>query len=809
MEIFLEPRKAYHRTATDELDLKTPDSTVELRSFDSTTTFQSGFQSDFHNGFQSNFQSNFKSGFSNSIARDGSPLLDPATDPVRHHPPFSWEAFKKPFAIWPKSLYGWRTGALTSALLAAISLAINFAVVIWLGVHGHGAGLVELYNGSCSEVEKIDLWVHLAINVLSTLLLGGSNYCMQCLCAPTRANIDRAHAQGKFVDIGVPSIRNLRRVPLYKTMLWLALGLTSVPLHLMYNSSFYKSLASNDYGIYTVTQDFVDGKPFADQTDTNTTIPSDFFGYPIDPQTIQASLLHNPAVWEPLDRSSCIKSYAQNFLSNRRNLILISSNHTSTANETVLATYTYTSSPTTPFYWICNTVPDLELKLAQFGYPAPSNDQTCGSYVNEVVAIGDAWTPFGYGVESCLSEKVPERCSYSGNIPIVAIVLSCNAVKLVVMLFVAFRLKDNPLITVGDAVQSFLDNNDRTTTGLCLLSKHDVVRAVRANQSWSAAGQAKYGDKVTGQLARRQRKLWASSASRWRWSLTLGFILLAVLISLGLFCFAAAAVRRLGFSISDVGFGKVSPETIITGWSIGVRGPNTDRILINILVANLPQTILSFLYLNLNGLLTSMWLASEWSDFASERKTLRVSHPKGIQRSTHFLQLPYKIALPLMVIAGVLHWLLSQSIFLAVVAEYSPTGSLADPLNVASCGFSPLAMISVIVLGALLIVFTLALGFLRRYDASIPLVGSCSAAIAAACHQPTWDGDASAKALQWGAIPDMMDSNGVGHCSFSSGEVERPLEGIEYAGTSTKEGARLRRPGRDPDDWIGSAQGTE
>lgn len=85
---------------------------------------------------------------------------------------------------------------------------------------------------------------------------------MQCLAAPTRKEIDRFHAQGKYLDIGVPSVRNLRAIPRSKVLLWWALGLSSIPLHLMYNSAFFKSLVTNDYNILTVTEDFVNGATF-------------------------------------------------------------------------------------------------------------------------------------------------------------------------------------------------------------------------------------------------------------------------------------------------------------------------------------------------------------------------------------------------------------------------------------------------------------------------------------------------------------------------------------------------------------------
>lgn len=140
--------------------------------------------------------------------------------------------------------HGWRAGALISSCIAALSLIINIAVVAWLGSRNDGLGVVEIFNGDCGKVQTMDIWVHLAINVISTLLLGGSNYCMQCLSAPTRLDIDRAHARGKWLDIGVPSARNLFAIPRYKALLWLILGLTSVPLHLMLVLfQFYQSRA--------------------------------------------------------------------------------------------------------------------------------------------------------------------------------------------------------------------------------------------------------------------------------------------------------------------------------------------------------------------------------------------------------------------------------------------------------------------------------------------------------------------------------------------------------------------------------------
>jgi hypothetical protein len=444
--------------------------------------------------------------------------------------------------------------------------------------------------------------------------------------------------------------------------------------------------------------------------------------------------------------------------------------------------------------WLRICVSDTNIaQKADIPPQAVYSHSPCATYVNRIIAVADKWEPYDYQVDHCLSEIVPEQCSYSGNIPIVAVVFVCNVVKFCIMMFVALRLGDDPLITIGDAVESFLDRNDKTTKGLCLLSKKDVLNAIRLKKNWSIQGSEKDGAPISGKLARRRRVRWAAAAGRWRWSLTIGFILLALVTCSILLALAVQSIHSYAYSIGDVGFGKVTPVAVISGWNVGLKGSDACKILSSILIANLPQTILSFLYLNLNGLLTSMWLADEWSHFATERKSLRVSKPKGKQRSTHFLQLPYKIAAPLMVFSGLLHWMISQSIFLAVVAEYDPSGAIVSSIAIASCGYSPLAIILVIVLGGLIIVTTSLLALFRRCEGSIPLVGSCSAAIAAACHQPSWDTDASLKAVRWGAIPDVVNGRGVGHCAFSSGQVESVVEGKEYAGLEDEKCTFRRR----------------
>ncbi len=224
-----------------------------------------------------------------------------------------------------------------------------------------------------------------------------------------------------------------------------------------------------------------------------------------------------------------------------------------------------------------------------------------------------------------------------------------------------------------------------------------------------------------------------------------------------------------------MGIGAIHPTTLITGLKLPSIGGTT--LIANILLINIPQPILSCFYLLLNGIFTSMLLADEWSHFAHKRKALRSSKPKLGQRSTYFLQLPYKYAVPFLVLSGVLHWSVSQSIFLAQVASYDQTGKLVDPAIISTCGYSPIAILITIMMGFSLATFMILLG-LRRYRPGIPLAGSCSIAISAACHGSS-DVDTTAP-LQWGVTS--KEGEEIGHCAFSDHNTHLPIEGALYAG---------------------------
>lgn len=141
--------------------------------------------------------------------------------------------------------------------------------------------------------------------------------------------------------------------------------------------------------------------------------------------------------------------------------------------------------------------------------------------------------------------------------------------------------------------------------------------------------------------------------------------------------------------------------------------------------------------------------------------------------------------------SATLHWVISQNIFLAGVDAYDPDWALAEGLDVMTCGYTPVAIVSAISVGGAILLGIVALAF-RRLDSTMVVAGGCSLAIAAACH-PKYDPNLQNEAQQvhihppeedmayfpvkWGAVA--VDGE-VGHGTFTSKEAEMPEAGRFY-----------------------------
>lgn len=149
-------------------------------------------------------------------------------------------------AIWDRfrRLTGWRKGAFVNTILVFLVLLVLIISHIYLWTtSGDPFGYHIIHSGRCAgnSVGRLNTLLHLIINILSTLVLASTNFFMQVLNAPSRAELDNAHEKGSWLDIGVPSPRNAFRVCRFKTIMWLLFFLSSIPIHLLFNSAIFST----------------------------------------------------------------------------------------------------------------------------------------------------------------------------------------------------------------------------------------------------------------------------------------------------------------------------------------------------------------------------------------------------------------------------------------------------------------------------------------------------------------------------------------------------------------------------------------
>ena len=359
---------------------------------------------------------------------------------------------------------------------------LNLIVTIWATQsfevqNGYGT----LINGECSKTRKASTWIHLAINVFSTILLSASNYCMQILTAPTRPEIDRAHVKGRWLDIGVPSVRNLKWISIKRVCIWICLALSSLPLHLLYNSAVFDTLTGNEFDFYVGSKEV--------NTWSTDSENSNFLDFA---QKAQRDEL------ERLDPVACIQAYTPEFVSDRRDFALILNT-------------SFTPAPTgSNSNWLCSD-PKFPLDCTPSAVINYINNG--GTWYHVGSAAGD---PNG-AIEYCLSERVQERCQLQFSITIMVIVIIANFLKLLCMLYTVRSHSVPTLVTVGDAIASFLQDPDPTTVGHCTLSKRDVDK----DGKWSRRGFNGRYQAVSAQPRPWvvKRYFWFSGASKTRWSI--------------------------------------------------------------------------------------------------------------------------------------------------------------------------------------------------------------------------------------------------------------------------------------------------
>ncbi|KAK6087656.1 hypothetical protein SCUP234_01295 [Seiridium cupressi] len=161
---------------------------------------------------------------------------------------------------------GWRRAALVNSVILIVLTALLLSCLI-ASITETGSVTISLFffEGGCDggSATQTNVALHLLLNIVSTAVFASSNFFMHVLNSPSREEVDRAHATGSYLGIGVPSMRNAFRVGRFKTVGWIFLLLSSIPMHLLFNSMIFQTdQRTGDFYLTIASETFLEGDKY-------------------------------------------------------------------------------------------------------------------------------------------------------------------------------------------------------------------------------------------------------------------------------------------------------------------------------------------------------------------------------------------------------------------------------------------------------------------------------------------------------------------------------------------------------------------
>ncbi|KAK7977089.1 hypothetical protein PG996_003158 [Apiospora saccharicola] len=594
--------------------------------------------------------------------------------------------------------HGWRrTGAINVVLVSICGLIILVGLSISVA-HNQGSSDLSsttLYEGQCTKSSRISIGMHLFVNIVSTGILASSNFFMQITTSPTRKEVDRAHMFLQPLDIGLPSWGNLPSLPYFKRACWLVLFLSSIPIHLFFNSAIYNTLYQGErFNLTIATAAFTSGTPFmvpgASLTPGGASSPVqvynettmkyrnpnstlyqgyvDGYGTPIKLadywnadsgiQRRMEDIARQGSKWKVLDVDTCLEEYkSPGYRSTYTDLIITVSSGTNNTdgwlrNEvfefknnslddmwdsrvpaTELNSLWFSGQCEYPFYQDCsrlltkfplNETAHPTVLLLDDGFNATAGNETEYGYRRLIKKLE---------FEGCRAKPV-DSCQVLVANDLLLAVLVCVIVKVVACIAILWHQQDASLVTPGDAIESFITRPDIHTRGLATLNDR-VCQSLQCSprKALVALEDTHFTTSIMPRRWEKHHRRLLSTVPQGTWfqiyypsSLALAGVIIALVAS-----------QAFGDGSMFADFGRSE------------------------------NLILSFVYLIINMLHTRLRAEEEWNTYGLGYRPLRVSYPEGQQTSTYRLQLPYKYSVPLISTSTLLHWLVSNSLFISII----------------------------------------------------------------------------------------------------------------------------------------------
>ncbi|KAK7921574.1 hypothetical protein PG985_009596 [Apiospora marii] len=694
---------------------------------------------------------------------------------------------------------GWRrTGAINVVLVSVCGLAVLVGLSISVAHKQDSSKLrsTTLYQGQCTKSSRISIMMHLFVNIVSTGILASSNFFMQITTSPTRKEVDRAHMFLRPLDIGLPSWGNLPSLPYFKRVCWLILFLSSIPIHLFFNSAIYNTLYQGEkFNLTIATSAFTNNAPFmlpgASLTPGGASSPVQVY----DPTTmkyrnpnstlyqgyvdgygtpIQLADYWNPdsgiqrrmddialqgSSWKWLKVDECLEDYkSPGYRSTYTDLILTVSSGTDNTNGWRRSQVFDFKNSSLDDMWD-SRVPADEVNSLWFSgqceYPFYKN---CSRLLTKypwnetahptVLLLDDGHnstagneTKYGYGrlirklaFEGCLAKPV-DSCQVLVANDLLLAVLVCVAVKIAACVAVLWHQQDASLVTPGDAIESFITRPDIHTRGLATLNDRDCQSLqCSPREALVALDNTSLVSSIRPRRWEKHHRRLLSTVPQGTWFQ----IYYPSSIALAGIVTALVASQTFGDGSMFADFGRsenVRPVKALDGLGY----------ISTLICVNMPQLILSFVYLVINMLHTRLRAEEEWNMYSLGYKPLRVSYPEGRQTSTYRLQLPYKYSVPLITTSTILHWLVSNSLFISIIdgrqnLKDSTNSVLQEDFHLSKdtfigAGYSDSSLLILLILGT---IFVLSPFFFKgtKLPSGMVFGGTNSLVLSAACHVP-------------------------------------------------------------------------
>ncbi|KAK7746493.1 hypothetical protein SLS53_002452 [Cytospora paraplurivora] len=628
---------------------------------------------------------------------------------------------------------GWRFGVFVNILLLIVVFITGFICAVYAGSKVPiSTGEMDLFTGSCRVATSIDLGLHALINVFVMILIVGASYIFQVLSSPTRSEVSRAHDGKHWLEIGVPSVRNFGHIGKLRAGLAIALLTVAVATQIMYNSIIFTSQPEVSYNLIVVSESFFSGWVFSNTSSNNE-------GGLTRKEILELGNLASHNELTNLTTSECIGIFKGAFNTDFRNVLLVLD--TLGSENSLVAT----------------AQAGIDGNKLQAG-----NDMSISINNNQLFFDG---TPVGF----CLaqhSETSEEICTVQLSIFLFVAVLALNLITLLIAASTLVLQRFEPLVTLGDAITSFLRDPDPTTRTNCLLTKQNL----RTGMGGWGFSEGKYWTPKRDHMWFRSPSLvnWTVAGSWWLTST--GLVLAALAITVG----SQPSSQPLS------PFGVASPHTT---YLLPLSASATIPAGALAVATAIPQILLAGLYFSTNALLTSYFLSRESSLYAilddGAGRPLRVSaDPEGRQTTSLYLTLPRPVSWALAVLFTSMGLVLSQAFFVVPLSPTDITQSPQQQHHVLGVGLSGVALVVLLAMLVILLLVILGMGFLKAPSAATcdgravgnPLVfegGSCSAVISARCHRVPWEADVWKQRVGWGAVPEMPGAV-ISHATYSA-----------------------------------------